>query len=222
MQERLTTVPRSLLDSVGSFHGVIGFDSRYLPILNPKNFITIPRSAAEEDPSFKQLVVYFTIREGFDYLTYWRGKAKGDTRLHAKFSFGFGGHVNEGDVSPLAALSREVAEEIDGFVEGVFFQGFINDDSDAIGKVHLGLLYEVQMSNIAPSGESNIENLKPMHYRQLAEMYDRMEGWSKHVHDFLERGRVRRLLPVKGTDTIKVVAHENNEEQTAISRRSRV
>jgi predicted NUDIX family phosphoesterase len=194
--ECLTTIPRSLLESVGSFHGVIGFDPKYLPILDPGNFITVPRMLAEEDPSFKQLVVYFTVREGFDYLTYWRGKAKGDARLHAKFSFGFGGHVNEGDVSPLAALARELKEEIDGFVERILFQGFINDDSDSIGRVHLGLLYEVQMSNIASSGENNIENLKPMHYRQLAEMYDRMEGWSKHVHDFLERNRTRRLLPV--------------------------
>ena len=194
MQERLTTVPRKLLEEVGSFHGVVDFDPKYLPLLNPENFITVPRPQAEENPSFKQLVVYFTVREGFDYLTYWRGKAKGDARLHAKFSFGFGGHVNEGDISPLAALSREVAEEIDGFVEAVSFQGFINDDSDPIGRVHLGLLYEVKMSNIRPSGESNIVDLAPMHYRQLSEMYDRMEGWSKHVHDFLERNRTRRLL----------------------------
>ena len=206
--ERLTTIPRSLFDSIGPFHGVNDFDPKYLSLLDPGNFITVPRPQAEEDPSFKQLVVYFTVREGFDYLTYWRGKAKGDTRLHAKFSFGFGGHVNEGDVSPLAALARELKEEIDGFVEHVVFQGFINDDSDSIGKVHLGLLYEVHMSNIRPSGESNIENLKSMHYPQLAEMYDRMEGWSKHVHDFLERKRVRRLLTPVGTSMLKVVGHE--------------
>ena len=114
MQERLTTIPRKLLDEVGSFHGVVDFDSKYLPFLSPENFITVPRPQAEENPSFKQLVVYFTVRDGFDYLTYWRGKAKGDARLHAKFSFGFGGHVNEGDISPLAALARELQEEIDG------------------------------------------------------------------------------------------------------------
>src|ERR1700756_4700916 len=104
MQERLTTIRRSLLEAIGPFHGVIGFDPKYSPILDPGNYITVPRSAAEEDPSFKQLVVYFTVREGFDYLTYWRGKSKGDARLHAKFSFGFGGHVYEGDVLPLAGL----------------------------------------------------------------------------------------------------------------------
>lgn len=194
--ERLTTIRRSLLESLGLFHGVIGFDSKYLPIFNPDNFITIPRAAAEDDPSFKQLVVYFTVREGFDYLTYWRGKAKGDARLHAKFSFGFGGHVNEGDISPLAALARELEEEIDGFVEHTLFRGLINDDSDPIGKVHLGLFYEVQMSNIRRAGENNIEDLKTMEYRSLAAMYDRMEGWSRHVYDFLERARIRTLLPL--------------------------
>jgi predicted NUDIX family phosphoesterase len=196
MQERLTTISRSLLESMGSFQGVINFDSRYLPIFNPANFITVPRVLAEEDPSFKQLVVYFTVRDGFDYLTYWRGKAKGDVRLHAKFSFGFGGHVNEGDVSPLAALARELREEIEGFVERILFRGLINDDSDPIGKVHLGLFYEVEMSSVRQSGESNILDLKTMHYHQLAEMYDRMEGWSRHVYDFLERSRVRTLLPL--------------------------
>ena len=207
MQERLTTIPSSLLESLGSFRGVIGFDPKYLPILNPDNFITVPRSKAEDDPSFKQLVVYFTVRDGFDYLTYWRGKAKGDARLHAKFSFGFGGHINEGDVSPLAALARELKEEIEGLVERILFRGLINDDSDPIGRVHLGLFYEVQMSDIRPSGENNIEDLKTMQYRRLAEMYDRMEGWSRHVYDFLERNRARRLLPV-GTDMLRVVSHE--------------
>ena len=181
---------------MGSFQGVIGFDSRYLPIFNPANFITVPRPVAEDDPSFKQLVVYFTVREGFDYLTYWRGTTKGDTRLHSKFSFGFGGHVNEGDVSPLAALARELKEEIEGLVERILFRGIINDDSDPIGRVHLGLFYEVEMSNVRQSGESNILDLKVMHYRQLSEMYDRMEGWSRHVYDFLERSRMRTLLPL--------------------------
>jgi predicted NUDIX family phosphoesterase len=206
--ERLTTIPRNLLDSVGAFHGVVDFDSKYLSLLDPGKFITMPRPQAEENPSFKQLVVYFTVREGFNYLTYWRGKAKGDARLHAKFSFGFGGHVNEGDVSPLAALAREIEEEIEGFVERVLFQGFINDDSDPIGRVHLGLLYEVHMSNVRSSGESNILDLAPMPYRQLAEMYDRMEGWSRHVHDFLERNRARRLSIPVGTDMLRVVGHE--------------
>jgi predicted NUDIX family phosphoesterase len=196
MQERLTTIPRSLFESLGSFHGVIGFEAKYRPIFNPANFITVPRAAAEDDPSFKQLVVYFTVREGFDYVTYWRGKAKGDARLHAKFSFGFGGHVNEGDISPLGALARELEEEIDGFVEHILFRGLINDDSDPIGKVHLGLFYEVQMSNIERAGESNIEDLKFMEYRSLAGMYDRMEGWSRHVYDFLEKSRLRTLLPL--------------------------
>jgi predicted NUDIX family phosphoesterase len=196
MQEFLTTIPRSLFESVGPFQGVIGFDPKYLSLLDPENFVTLPRSAAEEDPSFKQLVVYFTVREGFDYLTYWRGKAKGDARLHAKFSFGFGGHVNQGDISPLAALARELKEEIEGFVEGIFFRGLINDDSDAIGQVHLGLFYEVQMSDIRRSGENHIEDLKTMPYAGLAGMYDRMEGWSRHVYDFLEKSHRRCLFPL--------------------------
>jgi predicted NUDIX family phosphoesterase len=196
MQERLTTIPRSLFESVGSFQGVTPFEAKYSPLLNPENFITVPRPAAEEDPSFKQLVVYFTVREGFDYLTYWRGKAKGDARLHSKFSFGFGGHVNAEDVSPLAALARELKEEIEGFVEGILFRGLINDDSDPIGRVHLGLFYEVHMSNIQQSGESNIEDLKSLEYYKLAEMYPRMEGWSRHVYDFLEKSRLRTFLPL--------------------------
>ena len=152
------------------------------------------RQSAEHDPSFKQLVVYFTVREGFDYLTYWRGKAKGDTRLHDQFSFGFGGHVNDRDISPLAALARELKEEVEGFVETITFRGLINNDSDAIGKVHLGLFYEVQMTDVRSSGETNIEDLKPMEYHKLADMYEWMENWSRHVYEFLKRNRKRSLL----------------------------
>jgi predicted NUDIX family phosphoesterase len=202
MVEQLVTIPRTILEEVcpeGVFHGVKPFSLSLLPLLDSKNFQIVPRNLAEEDPTYKQLVVYFTVQQNRKFLSYWRSPKGGDARLHRKFSFGFGGHVNEGDITPprdpgLATVAREIKEEIDATIESVVFRGFLNDDSDPIGRVHLGLLYDVKVSNYAETGDDNIERPELVSWNTLHERYDDLEGWSKHVYDFIDKGLIRPRL----------------------------
>lgn len=192
MQEQLVTIPRTVLEEAGDFQGIKPYEPSYLPIFEPKNFIIMPRDLAEEDPSHKQLIVYFTIRQGCDMLYYWRSPKKGDSRLSRKCSIGFGGHMNDGDYSPLHALGRELTEEMHCFVKSVEFRGFINDDSDPVGKVHLGLYFDVEVeSNWKSTGDENIDRLSVAAPGDLRKVYPEMEGWSKLIVDFIEKNRVR-------------------------------
>ena len=94
---------------------------------------------------------------------YQRGKGVGESRLAGNDSIGLGGHVDKpdfkygaDDLIDLAATiygsaARELREEITGFDEAGFhlnFHGVIVDDSDEVGKVHLGLV----MSVVLPQG----------------------------------------------------------------------
>ena len=73
----------------------------------------------------------------------------GEERLHDKLSIGVGGHLNPPDAADRAAIlsqgaRRELAEELvleardlAGPIEAL---GLINDDANAVGAVHVGLV----------------------------------------------------------------------------------
>ncbi len=121
----------------------------------------VERARAEREPEWKQVIPYSVVwqppavanGEGHVLLLV-RSARGGDARLHHKMSIGVGGHVNPVDAvagsgNPVAAGSRrEIDEElcIDGATE-TRAVGLINDDSNAVGAVHVGL---VQVLCVAP------------------------------------------------------------------------
>ena len=61
--EMVLCFPRTLLDEIGWFDGVSTRVSAYVPrILEAENTRFIPRSAAEDDPSHKQIIPYVLIQ----------------------------------------------------------------------------------------------------------------------------------------------------------------
>ena len=82
------------------------------------------------------------LRDGDRIFLMRRTRAGGDERLHERYSIGIGGHVNPGDTDPLDALRREWAEEIEADFEPTLEPlGVLNDDDNAVGAVHLGLVF---------------------------------------------------------------------------------
>jgi predicted NUDIX family phosphoesterase len=187
----LITVPRTILEKVGVFQGVKAHDPVFLPFLESVNQVIIPRNLAEEDESLKQLVVYFTVQQDGKYLSYWRSPKGGDTRLHGQYSFGFGGHVNDEDTSPLGAVIRELQEEIDGEVKSISFEGWINGDKTPIERVHLGMYFKVVLFSRKGTNDANIEKVELVNLSTLRDRYDEMETWSQYVFDFINESRVR-------------------------------
>ncbi len=118
----------------------------------------VEREYAERTPELKQVIPYsIVVRQGSDgaceVLCLRRTRAGGEARLHDKLSIGVGGHVNPVDMQvtdpsdspadPIAAATqREVAEE-ELSIEGTFVVhrvGLLNDDSNPVGAVHVGLV----------------------------------------------------------------------------------
>jgi predicted NUDIX family phosphoesterase len=162
------------------------------------------RSGLEEDPSFKQIIPYAIIsykepeqsgiRQSQSFYLFRRRPGQTEKRLHNKFSLGVGGHMNPGDSTEskeqylIDELKRELYEEVkllNGcLIEDIEFIGFINDDTIPVGRVHIGLLYHIHVSN----KELYINEAEKMtadwiDKSNLADFYGGMETWTKIAFD---------------------------------------
>ena len=195
--ENILVISRALFDELGAFEGLSLEPERYLPsLLDPKNNYFLPRDDAEEDPGHKQIIPYAIFRHGDRFLHYVRGGGGGEKRLAAKGSLGIGGHINQEDFDAQAHLDkdtytigveREIDEELN--IEGGHTQkivALINDDSNPVGQVHLGVVHLFELENDAvTSNEDNITELEFLTLDQLQERRDRLETWSQHCLDGL-------------------------------------
>src|SRR5437667_9390027 len=120
-QENVLVIKRSLFGERGTVHGLNFEPDKYLKaILSRGSNFFIPRSDAESNPAYKQIIPYALIAFENTILHYVRGKKAGEQRLIAKGSIGIGGHMNETDESLFAmdeqayraGVEREVNEEI--------------------------------------------------------------------------------------------------------------
>lgn len=194
--ENILVVPRHVFEALGAFQGLSLEADRYMAaFLDPHNNLFLPRRSAESDPSHKQIIPYLVLRQGDRVLCYTRGKSGGEARLHAKMSVGIGGHMNDGDTRAthfdraayLRAVERELHEELE--IPGPYRQravALINDDSNEVGRVHLGVVHlvEVDSMDIRPREEA-IRDLTFLTAAELQQQRDRLESWSQIVADAL-------------------------------------
>ncbi|MBI5797835.1 hypothetical protein HZA98_02940 [Candidatus Woesearchaeota archaeon] len=166
----IMVVPRASLFSGEASQGFIPHaEHDYLSVILQKHAY-MRRGDAERNPAFKQPIPYaFIINPGIKTLfAYQRASKKEDAheeRLHGRWSLGVGGHIDnsdallplesimklgviwgKGDTALVKGLARELHEEVDiqGNILSVRLLGYINDDSDEVGRVHLGLVYAVK------------------------------------------------------------------------------
>ncbi len=190
--EEVLVVPRALLNEIGAFQGVktAGLDAAIERLLDPQSHFFMERSAAEDDPSHKQLIPYCIFRCGERILHYTRGKAGGESRLHAKISVGVGGHINpvdtgNGRTGPdayHAAVAREIDEELEIAAHTTrHIIALLNDESNPVGQVHLGIVHLIELDSTAVS--SREDALTDLSFTPLAELngelFDRLETWSQ-------------------------------------------
>lgn len=196
-EENVLVVRRTLFDDLGSFQGLQRPAEKYLEaFLKRENNFFMPRSQAENDPTHKQLIPYAVFTSGGKILHYVRGAKSGEQRLAAKGSIGIGGHINDGDESLFcfddsayrAAVRREIKEELN--FEGDFTDrvaALINDDSNEVGRVHLGVVHVVNLDNAeVKAGEKAIAQLQFLTVEELRARRDTLETWSQIVLDAWE------------------------------------
>lgn len=115
---------------------------------------TDPEQNAERNEAYRQLIPYVVIRQGDKVFRYVR--IGGEARLVGQASIGVGGHMNPVQGKDLALdydailtenLMRELDEELHMQVGEATIRliGVINDEMNPVGRVHLGLLYEMTL-----------------------------------------------------------------------------
>jgi predicted NUDIX family phosphoesterase len=146
-----------------------------------------PRGEAEEDPSWKQVIPYLALRDGGDIFLMRRSRAGGDVRLHDRYTIGVGGHVNPQDGGILGGLRREWAEEMAADFEPEFKAlGLLNDDDNAVGAVHLGLVFSADAAGrpVEVRETDKLEgNFVPL--ADVADVVDLLETWSALLFTYL-------------------------------------
>ena len=149
-----------------------------------KNAEFLPRADAEENPDYKQIIPYVAVVKPGRVFASRRLGAGGEARLHGLISIGFGGHINPADDdggNPLMeGLRRELGEELCVESPGALrFLGVINDDTNAVGSVHLGLLFSLEAGgDVAVLETEKLEGFW-LEAQTLPDYYEEMETWSQ-------------------------------------------
>lgn len=152
-------------------------------IVNHHEFIDRP--AAEEDPSYKQIIPYVVLTQKGQVFSTRRLNKGGESRLHGKLSIGIGGHINPVDETDrrsvlMKGLERELDEEVYIRHRGELVpRGFINDDGNGVGAVHLGLCFSMEVEGEVSVKETEKLSGAWMSLQELKAEYHNMETWSQ-------------------------------------------
>ena len=109
-----------------------------------------------------------------------------------------GGHINPidkrddhlGKETYMAGVNREIDEELN--ISGSYTNqiiGILNDDSNTVGKVHLGVVHLIDLDDeeVCANEDAISElTLSPLN-RLKGELYDRLETWSSLCIPTLEK-----------------------------------
>ena len=181
-------------DAVNRLPAVNGFskETAALPeLLSQSRFME--RAAAETDETFRQVIPYSILKFGDEYFYYMRTKAVSEKRLSLNYSLGVGGHINpeDGDFNPADAFAvidrareREISEEFDCRLRPAGKPaGLINDNTSAVSRVHLGIVYEYELldADVKPRETLNFESLGFAGAAELHRRLDSFENWSQIV-----------------------------------------
>ena len=195
LEEIVFAIPTHILWNILPYR-VQGFIAGNKDILNSilGNGVFRKRSALEEDPAFKQIIPYAIVSHQESYYLFTRRSGQREKRLHNKLHLGMGGHMNPGRSEQLneeyviQELKREFFEEVRLLkgctLDEIIFIGFINDDTIPVGRVHLGLLFDIHVSNRSLAiNETDKMSAQWIGKGDLVDYYDEMETWTKIAVD---------------------------------------
>ena len=184
-EENILVVKRATLLKDNPWTGIksVCFDDLAQTIQTNKEFH--PRGLMEENPEYKQIIPYMIFEFDNNYFLMQRDAKSNEQRLANRYTFGIGGHVRQEDLKNNSIIDwaqREFYEEInynDPFsIEPI---GLLNDDSNAVGQVHVGLVLLIKGTSNAISIKSELTNGKLIPLEEAMHFYKDMETWSQMV-----------------------------------------
>jgi predicted NUDIX family phosphoesterase len=187
--ELILVVKRSALFPQGSWQGLQAVDAQEYTQLIQEHKEFHPRSLMEQDPTYKQIIPYLVFVHGDRYFLMQRKAKISEARLQSKFSLGIGGHINQEDLvdGNIANWARREFEEEVAYSGTYTIEplGILNDDSNDVGKVHVGFVYLLHGDSADIKIKSEHKSGEMVTLAECAERYATMETWTQIVIDFL-------------------------------------
>ena len=191
--ENILVVPTKNLFFEGVWQGLRGTDTidlqAYMDVIQSQ-CLFLSRPEMEYNPTYKQIIPYLVFKYRDKYFLMQRASMASEARLRSKFSLGIGGHIREDDMQGSSIFDwarREFAEEVD--YQGklsVEMLGILNDDSNEVGKVHLGLVMILTGDSSHIKVKSELKSGELLSLAECAALECEMENWSKLVFAYLK------------------------------------
>jgi predicted NUDIX family phosphoesterase len=187
--EKVMVLPASELAPYLTDRGLIrGLDAEFQRLIGERHSY-IPREAAEGDPSYKQIIPYVMLYRDGEVFLLRRLKKGSEARLRGLLTLGLGGHIDDPDAPGGDALrrglERELSEEAEIFLPGEpELVGIINDDTNSVGSVHLGLFFTLRVADAAVKETDKLEG-SWVPRASLPALAEQMETWSQIVLEAL-------------------------------------
>lgn len=186
LQEQILVVKRDILFAKHSaWHGINNSNIASIVSIITNNQEYIERAGAETNQNYKQIIPYMIFTFDNRYFVMQRKATASEQRLAGKLSLGIGGHMREEDMNGKTIFDwaqREFDEEVSytGNLK-VTTLGVLNDDSNDVGKVHLGLVLLAQGDNDQISIKDEHKSGVLMTKQECLEKFDLFEGWSQQI-----------------------------------------
>ncbi len=189
LDELILVVKRQELLGNQTWHGIkkVDFEQYLQTIQTKKEFL--PRSIMETDPSYKQIIPYLVFQFKDKYFLMQRAAKASETRLRNKYSLGIGGHIRQEDMTTNSIFDwakREFHEEVNYSGKLTLKPlGILNDDTDDVGKVHIGFVLLLQGDSADISIKSELKSGTLVTLDECIALYDSLESWSQLVLNHL-------------------------------------
>lgn len=211
--ERVLCIPKRVYERFLGYQGIgnVG-QPNPLESLSGNELTYLPRSIAETDDGYKQVITYTVIQHQSRILSFRRGYYNRAARfLRGAHCVGFGGHVNEedrdlfsnGDLGIRQNASRELAEELT-LPEGrpqvspdkLEYLGILNDDSSDVGVRHMAVVLRYWVDDWSRwksvgRGEASVSGIRWVNTLNESINLSEYEYWSQLVVRSLYRSSLR-------------------------------
>lgn len=190
IDEQILVVKREVLLPDGGWQGLRHVDFIQYAQLISSNQEFLPRSQMETDPRYKQIIPYLIFQFEDRYFLMQRQSKASETRLQNKFTLGIGGHIRQEDMGAGTSIAdwarREFHEEVsyDGSLD-ITPIGILNDDSNDVGKVHIGFVLLLKGNTDQISVKSELKSGRLVSLDECKIYGDSMETWSMTIINYL-------------------------------------
>lgn len=149
------------------------------------------RIEMEADERYKQVIPYLIFKYQNKFFLMQRKSSASEQRLKNMYTLGIGGHIREEDIAGKNIIEwakREFEEEID--YKGAYTiqsLGIINDESNAVGKVHTGFAFIMHGTSDQIKIRSELKQGMLVTLEECEQYYESMETWSQLAFKYLKQ-----------------------------------